>query len=356
MRTIIGGRLVLNMLVLVVTGLVGIQCAQGCTRVVYLGPENTVVTGRTMDWPKDMGTNLWAFPRGVKRDSAAGPRSLHWTSKYGSVVASAFDVASCDGMNEKGLAANMLYLAESEYPTPGPDDKRRPLSVSVWLQYALDNYSSVEEAVAGLSKEPFYVVMVMTPDGKPGLVHLSLSDATGDSAILQYVGGKLVIYHDRQYQVMTNSPTFDKQLAINAYWKQIGGTTFLPGTNRSADRFVRASFYIHAIPQTSDNIEAVAGVFSVIRNVSVPLGITTPGEPNISSTLWRTVADNQDRRYYFESTRMPNVFWVNLADMDFKPEAPTKKLTLTTGAVFSGNTSAQFQEAKPFEFLPASTK
>jgi hypothetical protein len=38
---------------------------------------------------------------------------------------------------------------------------------------------------------------------------------------------------------MTNSPTFDKQLALNQYWKDIGGRVFLPGTNRAADRFAR---------------------------------------------------------------------------------------------------------------------
>ncbi|MFR4026104.1 MAG: linear amide C-N hydrolase [Alistipes indistinctus] len=73
-------------------------------------------------------------------------------------------------------------------------------------------------------------------------------------------------------------------LRADDYWRTIGGTTFLPGTNRAADRFVRASFYIDAIPKVKDSREAVAAVFSVIRNCSVPLGISTPGEPNISST------------------------------------------------------------------------
>jgi choloylglycine hydrolase len=27
---------------------------------------------------------------------------------------------------------------------------------------------------------------------------------------------------------MTNSPTYDQQLALNEYWKQIGGTVMLP--------------------------------------------------------------------------------------------------------------------------------
>ena len=75
-------------------------------------------------------------------------------------------------------------------------------------------------------------------------------------------------------QVMTNSPTFDEQLALNKYWEQIGGLAMLPGTNRAADRFARASFFINAIPQTDDAKKTVAAVFSIIRGVSVPLGIT----------------------------------------------------------------------------------
>lgn len=97
---------------------------------------------------------------------------------------------------------------------------------------------------------------------------------------------------------MTNSPKYSSQLAINDYWKEIGGLQMLPGTNRSSDRFVRASFYIHAIPQTPDARIAVPSVLSVMRNVSVPFGITTPGKPHISSTRWRSVCDQKNKVYY----------------------------------------------------------
>ncbi len=66
-----------------------------------------------MDWVEDMQTNLWAFPRGMKRNGGLSSGSLEWTSKYGSIVASVYEGGSADGMNEKGLVANMLYLAES---------------------------------------------------------------------------------------------------------------------------------------------------------------------------------------------------------------------------------------------------
>lgn len=293
-----------------------LNTTEACTRVVYQGKDNTVLTARSMDWKEDTRSNLWIFPRGMKRNGEIGKNPLEWTSKYGSVVASAYDICSTDGMNEKGLVANLLWLAESEYPQW--DGKKPGLSIAAWVQYILDNFATVDEAVSYVEKGTFEVVSDMMPDGtRMATLHLSISDADGDNAIFEYIGGELKIHHDKSYQVMTNSPVFDQQLALNDYWKNIGGTTFLPGTNRAADRFVRASFYINAIPKVADTRTAVASVFSVIRNTSVPLGITTPNEPNISSTRWRTVSDQKNKVYFFESTIQPNVFWVNLQDVDF---------------------------------------
>ncbi|GGD49968.1 linear amide C-N hydrolase [Pseudoxanthomonas indica] len=332
--------------------MVSSSLADACTRVVYLGDNGDVITARSMDWKVDVATNLWIFPRGMKRSGEAGPNSVAWTSRYGSVIATGYEVSTTDGMNEKGLSANLLWLVESEYPK---HDARKPaMSIAIWAQYMLDNFATVDEAVKALASEPFIVVTDAVPgESRLATLHLSLSDATGDSAIVEYIGGKQVIHHGRQYQVMTNSPIFDQQLALNAYWKQIGGTTMLPGTNRSADRFARASFYINAIPKSEDPVVALASVFSVIRNASVPFGITTPGEPNISSTRWRTVADHKRRLYFFESALTPNTFWVDLNDVDFSPGASPKKLDLGADQrnVFAGNTAAKFVDAPPFPFL-----
>lgn len=327
-----------------------LNTTEACTRVVYQGKDNTVLTARSMDWKEDTRSNLWIFPRGMKRNGEIGKNPLEWTSKYGSVVASAYDICSTDGMNKKGLVANLLWLAESEYPQW--DGKKPGLSIAAWVQYILDNFATVDEAVSYVEKGTFEVVSDMMPDGtRMATLHLSISDADGDNAIFEYIGGELKIHHDKSYQVMTNSPVFDQQLALNDYWKNIGGTTFLPGTNRAADRFVRASFYINAIPKVADTRTAVASVFSVIRNTSVPLGITTPNEPNISSTRWRTVSDQKNKVYFFESTIQPNVFWVNLQDVDFSEKAPVKMLDLVSGKTYAGNTAEQFVEAKPFKFL-----
>jgi penicillin V acylase-like amidase (Ntn superfamily) len=229
-----------------------VAVAFACSRATYLGLDGIIITTRSNDWYSSQQSNLWIYPRGLER----------------------------------------VYLAESDYGKPAPDDPRKALSLAAWGQYVLDNFATVAEAVAALRQEPFYIVAPETPDGHAGSAHLAITDPSGDSAVFEYLEGRLVIHHGRQYQVMTNSPPYDQQLALTAYWTAIGGTTFLPGTNRASDRFVRASFYINAIPKSADINEALASAFGVIRNVSVPLGITTPGQPNISSTQWRAVLDS----------------------------------------------------------------
>lgn len=320
-----------------------------CTRVMYQGPNGTILTARSMDWKDDIMTNLWIFPRGMDRNGEAGQSPLKWRSKYGSVVASAYEICSTDGMNEKGLVANLLWLAESEYPKW--NQTKPGLSIAAWVQYVLDNYATVSEAVEDLRQEKFVIMTANIPGTSAmATLHLSISDATGDNAIFEYIGGKLVIHHDRSYQVMTNSPIYEKQLAMNEYWKEIGGTTMLPGTNRAADRFVRASFYVHAIPQTDNTRLAVASIFSVIRNCSVPFGISTPDQPNISSTRWRTVSDQKNKVYYFESALSPNTFWVDFKNIDFSENAAVKKLSLTGNEFYSGDAVSSFKESLPFKF------
>jgi choloylglycine hydrolase len=328
--------------------LASLQPTLACTRAVYFGKEGQTVTGRTMDWVEDMQSNLWIFPRGMVRTGDSGANPLKWTSRYGSVIASGYEAGTADGMNEKGLVANMLYLAEAEYPI---NDERPTLATSAVTQYLLDNFATVAEAVAAMGQEALRVVSVKAPNGREGTVHFSISDPSGDSAIFEYIKGKLVIHHGRQYQVMTNSPVYSEQLALNEYWRQIGGTVMLPGTNRAADRFARVSFYINATTQSADPREAVAAVFSVMRNASVPRGISTPTQPNISSTIWRTVADQKNKVYYFEGTASPSLVWVKLDRIDFGQAAGVRKLTLHGNPDLGGDQTGGFKPSEAFKFL-----
>lgn len=330
--------------------------AGACTRLVYQGKDKTILTARSMDWKYEMPTNLWILPSGMERKGEAGPNSLTWKSKYGSVIAVSMDAGTSDGMNEKGLVANALWLKESVYPTYKKGD--HPISLSTWAQYMLDNFATVDEAVKALSAQPLVVISATMPGlNEDANIHLALSDASGDSAIIEYVDGIQVIYHSKEYQVLTNSPTYANQLAVNSYWKSVGALAMLPGTNRSSDRFARASFYVNAIPQDLKDFSAVAAVSSVIRNASVPVGISTAQEPEISSTRWRTISDQKELIYYFDSVQSPNMISVDLKKIDFA-KTEVKKLDLGENQtkVYVGSVNDKFLPAKIFNFLAVEPK
>lgn len=341
--------------------------AAACTRALYVAQDGTVLTGRSMDWGEDMFSNMWILPRGMKRDGMGGTNTVTWESKYGSLVVSGYDIGTCDGMNEKGLVVNMLALVESDYGKPAAGGK--VICMSTWAQYILDNFATVAEAVADLRQEAFRVQTIILPTGKPANMHLAISDASGDSAIFEYVGGKLVIHHGKKFKVLTNSPTYEQQLAIMEYWKLAGGLTkTLPGTSSAADRFVRASFLLGALPvETSKNyitgspqqkfhFQAAMAVLSLMRSIGTPLGFSLADQPWVSSTIWRTVSDSSNRIYLFDSAMTPATFWVKLDDLDFQPGAPVKKLTLTGGKTYSGNAADKFVEAKLFNFASLDAK
>ena len=159
--------------------------SEACTRAVYLGPDDMVVTGRTMDWKEDPQSNLYLFPRGVQRRGAISDNTIQWTSKYGSVVTAGYDIGTCDGMNEKGLVAGLLFLPESVYDRPG--DTRPVMGISIWTQYVLDNFATVREAVDELKKETFRIDAPRMPNGSASTLHLAITDETGNTAILEYL-------------------------------------------------------------------------------------------------------------------------------------------------------------------------
>lgn len=331
-------------------GILSASVAEACTRFMYRAGDAGYYVARSMDWPEDTESDLWVFPAGMDRTGGVGENSLAWTSRYGSVVVSFYGVASVDGMNEAGLVANHLYLAEADYGDIGDADKPL-LSVGAELQYILDNFATVAEAVEAMRHAPYSVVAPILPGGEAATGHISLADATGDNAILEWIEGELTIHHSPAFTVMTNSPVFDEQLAINTYWEDVGGMSAMPGTHRAADRFVRATFNLKAVPEVTDTRTATATVFSLIRHVSVPLGITNPEFPNLSSTHYRTVADISQRRYYYEGALDPSVFWVDLDSFDLSAGAPAMQLDLDGFPILAGEVSGEFKPADPFPWL-----
>lgn len=218
----------------------GATCVSACSRVAYNADGTAggrITIGRTLDFVAPTNSTIYAFPAGLKRNGGIDDSPLQWQSKYGSTTAVMYNLVFTEGVNTEGLTGSALYLGDSDYGTRDPS--RPGLSVGIWLQYFLDMYATVNETVAsvcpsnGQEKAEFQVVPKELIPGIKSNVHLAFTDKTGDNVIMEFVGGKLTCWHSEEYDVMTNEPAFDQQLAIKTYWAPVANYT-LPGSPRPA--------------------------------------------------------------------------------------------------------------------------
>lgn len=289
-----------------------------CTRIFWSDNPVAKVVARTMDWAVTDEPQLWALPRGACRSGGLAG-SVQWESRFASVALSFFDSGTVDGLNERGLAAHLLYLDDAGYAAP---TARPVIGNTNWAQWVLDNFATVADAVDAMQELSIASVAVR---GEHLGSHLALEDDTGDSAIVEPLGGRLVIHHGPEYQVMANSPTYDEQLANLHRYRPFGGDLPLPGDIFSADRFVRATYFLGHLPEPTTYSEAVAGVVHIAGNVAVP-----PGAPyddvGVYPTWWTAAADLDARTFYFWGRLSPSVIWVDMERLDLTEGTPIRRL------------------------------
>jgi choloylglycine hydrolase len=222
-----------------------------------------------------------------------------------------------DGVNSAGLAAHLLYHGSAGF---APPDSPGAVPNLLWAQWVLDQYATVAEAVSALRE----VSVVSVPmRGQELGCHLALEDAGGDSAIVEPAGGILRIHHSSEYQVVANEPPFAEQRANLRRYRPFGGDQPVPGGIESVDRFVRASYFLHYLPEPRDTAEAVAGVVGVAGSVACP-----PGAPyedfGVYPTWWVSAIDLTNLTYYFWSRTSPALIWVELPRIDLRAGAPVR--------------------------------
>jgi len=337
---------------------VAAQNADACSRVLYTNNGQATLNGRNMDWPDAFhGTDMWYLPRGMKRNSEATGKTFSWKAKYASISAVTYLIpgqgAVADGMNEKGLVANLLWLENSDYGTRNP--KKRGLSIALWTQYVLDNYATVEEAAKALANPKYQIdtrTIVANGETLKANLHLAIADKTGDTAIVEYADGKPIVHHDRKYTVMTNDPILDQQIANLNNYDGLGGKKPLPGTTDAADRFVRGSYYLSKLPKPANYRQAGANLFSIMRNMAQPFStVKDPKHPNSSATQWTSLADLDNGTYYFASATSPFIVWADFSGFNPKMKTPMK-LDMSGDKDLGGDMTAKFVPAEPFKVLP----
>ncbi|CAB1085378.1 hypothetical protein D1AOALGA4SA_12866 [Olavius algarvensis Delta 1 endosymbiont] len=147
MRNYISALIFLVIFILLVP-LSGQTCTTFC-----LDNGDRPIFGRNLDWLVGDGLVI-INKRGVKKTAKTDPfeqnNLLTWTSKYGSATFNQHGREfPLGGINETGLVVETMVLEDTEYPSP---DSRPAVENSQWVQYQLDNFSSIEEVIVGQSQ------------------------------------------------------------------------------------------------------------------------------------------------------------------------------------------------------------
>jgi penicillin V acylase-like amidase (Ntn superfamily) len=307
---------------------------------------------RSMDLPVALPERpkFVVFPRGIARDSqvsllpgikakieGVGPDTMRWTAKYGSAAIVSFEGATTDGVNEKGLAAHVLVLDDSQLEAP---DDRPVLPDTHWTQFVLDNFATVTEVVEAHRTGKFRIAAAWSADlGYPKHLptHLTVQDTSGDSAIIEFAKGKFVIHHGPEYRVMTNDPPYDEMIELTKQYVPFGGTKPLPGDAESEDRFVRLAAYARYLPDPKNYTEAVAGALSLLRIAQVPfrdpVRVPDQGFWGAVQTNWVSAVDVTNGIYYVNSATVPSLFWLDLKAANLTRGAPLLYLDLHDSTV-----------------------
>ncbi len=332
----------------------GTEKADACSRILYVGDttntanENVLrIVGRSLDWKTPIPTNIYVYPRGMKKVSDNKPGAIEWTSKYGAVYAVSYDGGITEGMNEKGLVINGLFCKGTVYVN-AQTEGRPPMSMAVFVAWLLDMNATTPEAVKVLKEQNFNISGATFDGGTVSTLHWGITDAEGQSAIIEFDHGKINIFEGKDLPALTNDPQYQSMTAINDYWKNVGGINFMPGTVKSPDRFVRGYFFQSHVEKNNNADLGLSITRSILMNVSVPYLYTVETEPNVSSTQWRSYSNIRDRLYYFDIVTNLGVFYIDLKKCDLHKGAPVLRLDTSKSADYMGDVTSKLERHAPF--------
>ena len=304
-----------------VLALGAVSASNACTRFTYVGANNAVYTGRTMDWSVTDNVSLHLMPRGIERKSYVKEgRPAKWTSKYGSVIAVSFEESLNSGINEAGLAVDGLWLEVSDYGSP--KKARNTVGGNEFPLYVMDNFATVAEVVSFIEKGKLGIVQEKVPGTDTDLkLHFMVTDKTGDNAVIEFIKGQPVVYRMKGIAAMTNDPVYPEMKSIEQLYRDRGLEKNMPGTSHAVDRYLRAVGWMNQVKHDEaiapEKVSDYYKVMGILRAVSTPLGLSDAENPQNCSTLWRVATNLNEGTFTIDSAYAMTTFTVKLSDLDF---------------------------------------
>lgn len=292
-----------------------------CCSTFCISEDNTVVFGKNYDWDVDEGLVI-INKRDVPKVAFVFPphKPAGWTSKYGSVTFNQYGREfPMDGMNEAGLVVSLMALGKTEYPPP---DERPAVNCLGWIQYLLDNFATVDEALVGCRK-------INIDASTPVPCHYLICDKSGQAAVVEYIDGKLVTNTTGTLPIkaLTNSPYKDSM----AYFQKQQDSDFQGFNEQSAgslNRFTKIARRLKSFDAETD--DGADYSFSILDSVQW------------NRTQWKIVFDSKNGKILFKTRRFPDQKSIVLEKLDFSKETPVMILDMNSTEM--GDVTSKFQD------------
>jgi choloylglycine hydrolase len=341
--------------------------SQACSdlKLPMEGTTSNVVSARTMDFSAQFSSQLAFVPRGTTFDWT-WTRGKKWDTQYSFVGVNIFpwmfvpiigwmDRRFCDGMNEHGLSAAILWLSTSQYPDNS--DGGKSVFILDMVGWILGNYKNARDVYNAFSvdnpeAQPWFIKLgidaLKTPE------HVVVHDANNESVVLEWINGSKKPSMWASWNttnpyvgVMTNDPNYGKQTEnledfknkhstisnvdpydSRGYFKEGEGMLGLPGDHTPRSRFVRLNYLErYATPGAptgsgiSSDLWRVNQAFRVIGRADGVLGEMVHDDlfPYFF-TLWTVVRDHTHRKFYYTGARNHHVKVVDINEIKEKTE------------------------------------
>ncbi len=283
-------------IVLILFSLLPNKNISGCSVFVF-NNKDSIVAGKNLDWSVCVGY-LIVNKKGVLNHGMVNNSGVpcRWVSKFGSVTFNQFGVGMpLGGMNEKGLVVEELSYSPSVYP----ENQNIPgLNEFQWIQYQLDNYDSVPEVINNLSR----IGIIKFIAG----LHYFICDRAGDSAVIEFLDGKIVIStgNTLPVKVLTNN-TYSKLIKYLRFHKGFGGERVVSKGVESPERFVRIATELKQLKSEKVFAPVTKG-FDILY---------TAAQKN---TQWSIIYNLSSSKIYFRTKCSNRLKSLDLNKVDFK--------------------------------------
>lgn len=293
-----------------------------CTAITFQSQQKENYFGRTMDFSYDIEPQVYVVPKHyVWRNKISQQEFCNNYSFIGIGQEMEGELGFFDGVNERGLAAAVLYFAgyakfnrAEDYP------EKQPVASSDVLHYFLGRFNSIDELKAGMKD----ISIVGMPDPITRIVaplHWIVTDQSGKSVVIEQTEKGFLVY-DNPIGVMANSPDFQwhltnlrnylevspEQIGESSWgtiklspFGQAGGTMMLPGGYTSPERFVRTAYLKTHIQVPKNRIDTIMACFHILDSVSIPQGVVITSQNTSDYTKYTAFINTNTCEYYFKT-------------------------------------------------------